>query len=143
MGATKQSGTKNAWTWVDDIKPVVLKVVADDAAFPSVADGVMKFTVPPEMDGMNLVSIGASVYSASDGGTAINISLYNLTQTQDMLSTQLTIDNTETTSKTAAAPAVINAETDDVADGDVLRVDVNQKGANALGFEFRMGFQLP
>jgi len=143
VGATKQSGTKNAWTWIDDIKMVVLKVVADNAAFPSIADGVMYFTTPPELNGMNLVSIGGHVYGASDGGVAINVSLYNLTQTQDMLSTQLTIDNTEFDSATAAAPAVINTATDDVVTADVLRIDINQKGANATGCEIRMGFQLP
>ena len=143
MGAKKQSGTKNAWTWADDIKPVVLKVVTDTTAFPDVADGVMYFTVPPELNGCDLVSVGAHVYTASDGGTAINISLYNVTQTADMLTTQLTIDNTEYDSKDATTAAVIDANNDDVATGDVLRIDVNQKGANATGFEFRMGFQLP
>ena len=143
MGAMKQSGSKTSWTWEPDIKSVILKVVGDAAAFPSVADGVIRFTVPAELNGMNLVSIGAHVYTASDGGTAINVSLYNQTDSCDMLSTQLTIDNTETDSKDAAAAAVIDATHDDVATGDVLRVDVNQCGTNAKGFELRMGFQLP
>jgi len=122
---------------------VVLKVVADDAAFPSVADGVMYFTVPPELNGYKLTSIGAHVYSASDGGTAINIDLFNVTDGQDMLSTALTIDNNETDSSTANTPAAINASYDDVATADVLRIDINQEGANAEGCEIRMGFTYP
>lgn len=124
-------------------RSVVIKVVGDGTAFPSVADGVIRFTVPAELTGMNLVSIGAHVYTASDGGTAINISLYNETDACDMLSTQLTIDNSTTDSSTAGTPAVIDATHDDVATADVLRVDVNQCGTNAKGFELRMGFQLP
>jgi len=124
------------------IKSVILKVVPDTTAFPAIADGVMYFTVPPELNGHNLVSVGAHVYTASDGGTAINISLFKVGDA-DMLSTQLTIDNTENDSSTAAAAASIDTAHDDVATADVLRIDVNQVGANAAGFEFRMGFQLP
>ena len=141
MGAQKQSGVKTAWTWVDDIKTVSLKVVADATAFPSVADGVAYYTVPPELNGMNLVSIGAHVYTASDGGTAINISLCN--GTTDMLTVQLTIDNGANDSATATTPATIDTDHDGVATANVLRVDVNQCGTNAKGFELRMGFQLP
>ena len=43
----------------------------------------------------------------------------------DMLSTKLTIDSGENTSATAATAAVINASNDDIAAGDVLRVDVD------------------
>jgi len=124
-------------------KNIVLKVVADGADVPDAADGVMHVTIPIEMNGMDLVSVGAHTYTASDGGTAINIDIYNLTQTQDMLSTAITIDNTETDSSTAATPAVINAATDDVVTADVIRIDLNQIGANAAGLEIRMGFRLP
>lgn len=124
-------------------KTVVLKVVADDAAFPSVADGAMYYRCPDDMDGYKLDTIGAHVYTASDGGTAINIDLYNVTDGVDILSTALTIDNNETDSSTAGTSAVINASNDDIAAGDVLRVDVNQCGTNAQGFELRMSFVYP
>ena len=124
-------------------KTIALKVVADDAAFPAVADGVMYFTVPETMNGYKLTAVGAHVYTASDGGVAINISLYNLTDTVDMLDTQLTIDNGEKDSSTAAAAATVDTDHDDVATADELRIDVNQCGANAVGFEFRMVFEYP
>jgi len=124
-------------------KIVILKVVPDTTAFPTVADGVMYFTIPPELDGFDVTSVGAHVYAASDGGVAINISLYNVTGAADVLSTQLTIDNGETDSSTAAAAAVIDTTEDDVTTADVLRIDVNQEGTNAAGFEFRMGFSRP
>jgi len=124
-----------------EIKTVVIKVVADTTAVPAIADGVAHFTVPEELNGYDLASVGAHTYSASDGGTAINISIYNLTQTQDMLSTQITIDNAGFDSSAAGTPAVINTATDDVATADVIRIDLNQIGANALGLEIRMGFK--
>ena len=145
MAGTKRPvGLATDWAWSGmETKSVIIKVVGDATAFPSVADGVIRFTVPAELNGMNLISIGAHVYTASDGGTAINVSLYNQTDSCDMLSVQLTIDNSEVDSATAATAATIDVTHDDVATADVLRVDVNQCGANAKGFELRMGFQLP
>ena len=148
MAATlRPYGTgSTSWSWQGmETKTVVIKVVGDTSAFPSVADGAIRFTVPAELTGMDMVSVGAHVYTASDGGTAINISLFNEGGgvNHDMLSTQLTIDNNETDSSTAEAAAVIDTSYDNVTTADVIRVDVNQCGANALGFELRMGFQLP
>ena len=128
-------------SYIRGTKNVIIKAVADGTAIPAITDGLAYFTVPIELNGYDLASVGAHVYTASDGGTAINVSIYNLTQTQDMLSTQLTIDNTETDSSTADAPAVINTATDDVATADVIRIDLNQIGANAKGLEIRLGFK--
>lgn len=124
------------------VKTVIIKVYADDGGL-TLADGEGFFTVPIELTGMDLVSVGAHVYTASDGGTAINISIYNLTDTSDMLSTQLTIDNNEKDSSTAVAAAVIDTTEDDVVTADEIRIDINQIGANAAGLEIRLGFKLP
>jgi len=124
-----------------EVKTVVIKAVADGTAIPAITDGLAYFTVPEELNGYDLASVGAHVYTASDGGTAINISIYNLTQAADMLSTQLTIDNTENDSSTASTPAVIDTAEDDVTTADVIRIDLNQIGANAKGLEIRLGFK--
>jgi len=124
-------------------KTVICKIQANDTAVPAIADGIFFFTIPEELNGMNMVTVGAHVYAASDGGTAINISVYNLTDTADMLSTQLTIDNTEKDSATATTAAVIDTGEDDVVTGDEIRIDLNQIGANATGLEVRLGFRLP
>jgi hypothetical protein len=120
---------------------VVIKVI-DDATALTIGDGKTHFTVPAEFNGMNLVSVGAHVYTVSSSGLP-TIQIHNLTDTQDMLSTLITIDANEKDSKDAAAAAVINATYDDVATGDEIRIDVDVAGTGTLGLEVRMGFRTP
>lgn len=42
-----------------------------------------------------------------------------------MLSTAMTIDSAETSTSTAATPPVIDTANDDVATGDVIRIDID------------------
>lgn len=101
------------------------------------------FHIPPGLNGMNLVYVHAMCDTAGTTGT-MDIQIHNVTDTQDMLSTKLTIDSTETGSDTAAAPAVINASVDDVATNDVLRIDVDAVQTTAAkGLVVTLGFQLP
>ena len=64
--------------------------------------------------------------STSGGPTTIQV--FNFTDGVDMLSTPITIDDTEPTSYTAAVPPVINGATDDVATGDIIRIDIDVAG---------------
>jgi len=124
-------------------KTVILKVVADDTA-PVAGDGKAHFTIPAELNGMNLVTVGAHVYTASGASGPVTVMIHNLTDTSDMLSTAITIDDTELDSATAGTAAVINASEDDVVTADVLRIDVDDIGDSATrGLEIRMGFRLP
>jgi len=120
---------------------VVVKVIADDTALAT-GDGKAYFTVPVELNGMNLISVGAHVYTVSSSGTP-TFQIHNLTDAQDMLSTLLTIDANEKDSKDAATPAVINTTYDDVATGDELRFDCDVAGTSTTGMEIRMGFATP
>lgn len=126
---------------VDITRAVVVKIIADDANL-TVADGLTHFTIPIELDGMNLVSVGAHVYTGSSSGLP-TFQIHNLTDAVDMLSTKITIDATENDSKDATTPAVIDAGNDDVATGDVLRFDCDVAGTGTKGMEIRMGFKLP
>jgi hypothetical protein len=103
-------------------------------------DGKAYLRVPQELDGMNLVSVAACVFTASSSG-AVTIMIHNLTDTVDMLSTALTIDANETDSKDAATPAVIDTGNDDVATGDILRVDVDGAGTGTKGLHVNLGFR--
>jgi hypothetical protein len=80
--------------------------------------------IPSGFNGYNLTAVYASVVTAGTTGTC-DIQIYNKTDSQDMLSTKLTIDSAETRSTTAATPAVINTTYDDVATGDVLQLDID------------------
>lgn len=105
-------------------------------------DGKAYFFVPLELNGMNLVSVAAMVDTVSSSGTP-TVQIRNVTDSQDMLSTLITIDINEKTSYTAATPAVIDATKDDVATGDQLAIDLDVSGTGTKGLWVNLGFQLP
>lgn len=122
-------------------KEFSLKIFGDDEAVAT-GDAKLHYTIPPGMNGMDLVSVGLHVYTVSTSGLP-TVMIHNLTDTVDMLSTALTIDENEKDSKDAATPAVIDTANDDVATGDELRFDVDVAGTGTKGLEVRLGFRLP
>lgn len=124
-------------------KAVSIQVIAGDAD-NATGDGQAYLVIPDGIGGMNLVGAHAYVVTAGTTGTQ-DIQIHNVTQAADMLSTKITIDTAETSSRTAAAAPVIDAANDDVADGDVLRVDVDaiHSGTAAQGLIVELVFQLP
>lgn len=113
-------------------------------------DGKFYFRIPTALNGMNLISCGASVFAKSTSGTP-TVQLArgrsaNATSAHtfaDMLSTLITIDANEFSSADAATPPVINGSNDDVLTGDLIRVDVDVAGTGTTGLFVTMGFQLP
>ena len=107
-------------------------------------DGAAYIHIPAAYAGMNLVEVHAEVITAPTG-SAETYNIYNVTDSVDMLSTALTIDAGETGSDTAATAAVINTSNDDVAQNDLLRIDVDGVGSTtaAQGLIITLGFQLP
>jgi hypothetical protein len=130
-------------------KRVVGVLVFDDATEVSTGDGAgdVFFRIPSTMNGWNLVAVAASNQTAATGtgSETTDIMIYNVTQTADMLSVALTIDEDETDSSTADASYTIDTNNDDVATGDQLRIDVDAvpstTGGNGLYVE--LIFQLP
>jgi len=118
-------------------RTVVIKCVADTIA-PTTGNGITHFVIPSTMDGKNLSSAQAHVYTAGTGSTT-TVQLHNLTDGQDMLSTAITIDASEKDSSTAATPSVTGSYTG-VSTADVIRIDVDVVATNTLGLEVRMVF---
>jgi len=115
----------------------------DYTANTTTGDGKGYFVVPEEMNGMNLVRVHARVITAGTTNTT-DIQIANVTDSQDMLSTKITIDSTETGSDSAATAPVINATYDDVATNDLLRIDVDAISTTAAkGLIVTLEFQLP
>lgn len=109
----------------------------------STGDGKAYVTIPTYMNGMNLAVVHARVITAGTTGTT-DIQIHNVTDAQDMLSTKITIDSTETASDTAATPAVINTTYDDVATNDLLRIDIDAVSTTApKGLIVRLEFRNP
>lgn len=91
---------------------------------PSTGDGAYYFAVPAEMDSWELTGIFAHAVTPPSGG-AVTVQIHNLTDSQDMLSTELTIDDGENSSATAATAAVINTSYDDLDTNDIIRIDLD------------------
>ena len=117
-------------------RTLIVKCVADGIG-PAVGNGITHITIPSTLNGKNLLSVEAHVYTAGTGGSLTSIQIHNLTDAQDILSTPITIDLNEKDSSTAATPPVISGN-NNVSTGDVLRIDVDAVATNTLGLEIRM-----
>jgi len=114
----------------------------DDLSTVSTGDGKAIFCIPVELNGYLLTDCEAYVSTVSGSG-ALTIQLRNVTDTQDMLSTRITIDANEYTSYTAATAPVIDTDHDDVATGDRIAIDVDGAGVGAKGLGVIMTFTAP
>lgn len=126
-----------------------IQVLAADSDW-STGDGKLYLRMPAELAGFNLVSVGMSVLTKSTSGIptlqiargrqASATADYSFS---DVLSTKLTIDANEFDSRTAATAAVINTTVDDLAEGDLLRFDIDVAGTGTKGCWVTLGIQLP
>lgn len=117
---------------------VVILKVYNEASAISTGTGKMYFTIPNELNGLDLKSCGAHLYTAGSGVT--HITLYNVTSAVDMLTSKMEIDTAEKDSKDASSAAVINAAADGVLVGEEIRVDISTAASAAKGLEVRAAF---
>lgn len=103
--------------------------------------GGWHFHIPPDLNGLDLVYVHAEVDTAGTTDT-MDIEIYNVTQTQEMLSTTMTIDTTpDTGSDQATTPYVIHATQKDVTTNDLIRVDCDAVHTTpAKGLVVTLGF---
>jgi hypothetical protein len=102
--------------------------------------------IPAGLNGMNLVSATASVGTGAAGSSSSGTPTFTVTNVTDsnaMLSTALTVDAEEYTSATAAAAAVIDTTKDDVATDDLIKVACTTAGTGTTYATITLGFQLP
>ena len=67
-------------------RTLIVKCVADGVA-PYTGNGITHVTIPSTLDGKQLLSAQAHVYTAGTGGSLTTVQIHNLTEAQDMLST--------------------------------------------------------
>jgi hypothetical protein len=141
--ATDRAVTPDGLAGSDYGKRVVQIQVSDPAGDAiTTGDGKAYFFISSELNGYNLVDADACVTTVSSSGTP-DIQIRNVTDSQDMLSTRITIDASEKTSYTAATAPVINTSYDDVATGDQLAIDIDGAGTGAKGLTVILTFQKP
>lgn len=139
---TARAVTPDALAGSDYGKRVMQVKVYDDVTAMSTGDGKFSFCIPPELNGYNLVDADAYVTTASTSGIP-DIDIYNVTQAAEMFTVGITIDQDEFSSYAAATGVTIDTNNDDVATGDILRVDVITAGTGAKGLGVNLTFQLP
>ena len=83
----------------------------------AVKDGVGYIEIPPECNGMNLISARARVGTAGTTN-ASTFDIYNVTDSTSMLSSAITIASGAT-----SGTGTIDTDHDDVATGDIIRID--------------------
>lgn len=99
------------------------------------------FTILSDFNGWNITHVYGSRKAGGTGVPAFQ--LRNVTDSVDVLSTKLTIDSGETTSGTAATPAVIDTTKDDVATNDMFAVDVDVAGTATYNAVVYVGLTKP
>jgi hypothetical protein len=119
----------------------VLEVLVTDpnGAALTTGDGKAYLAISDDLNGLNLIDADACVTTVSSSGTP-TIQIHNVTQAADMLTTKITIDANENCSYTAATAPVIDTGNDDVATGDILRIDVDVSGTGAKGLIVMLTF---
>lgn len=116
-------------------------VLVNDSTVLTSGDGKAYFDrVPSYMNGWDIVEVAANIVS---GTGLVTIQIHNLTQSADLLSTELTIDANEKDSKDAAAAAVINTAEDDLQTGDRFRIDIDGEGTGTTWLVVSFTARLP
>lgn len=141
-GSVVSSITDNSSGWNAALSRIVYVKVILETTVLATGDGQAYVTIPALLNGYDLIGAHAAVYTASTSGLP-TFQIHNLTDTQDMLSTLITIDENEFSSYTAATPPVIDTAHDDVATGDRLRIDVDLAGTGTKGLDIILTLQLP
>lgn len=124
-------GASSVFTEKDPEQVVTQTIVCNVVDFGdsvTAADGQFFFVVPDSLNGCDLTNVNAAVAANTFSSGTYAIDIYNVTQAADMLSTAMTIDAGETSTTSAATPAVIDAANDDVATDDIIRIDVTTIG---------------
>lgn len=101
---------------------VIQVACSDEATALAAAINTIRFRAP---HAMTLLAVRASLSVAQASGSLVTVDVNKGGTT--MLSTKITIDNSETTSATAATPPVISVTS--IAEDDEISVDIDQVGA--------------
>lgn len=137
----------NTWLLVDhnadgtnkDSPTLIFKVAGDTVALTT-GDGQEILTVPPSLNGKNLVDADIGITTVSSSGL-VTVNIRNITDSVDMLSTRMTIDVGEYDSFTALTQPQIDTAHDDVATGDRISVaDVDIAGTGTKGLSTILKF---
>lgn len=140
--ANDLSDVTNAATALNNLgvtRDISIKVFDDETAVET-GDGKKYWRLPDSLTGWFLGAITLKHYDGTDTGATL-FQVYDMTQSQDVLSTGVSVDDGENDSKDAATPAVIDADYNEVtANGTVYRFDCDTAGTDRTGAEICLTF---
>lgn len=144
-GATGATGSQGA-TGPSGGKSVSIQVLDKDTDLTT-GDGKAYFRIPSSLNGLDIIAVAAAVNTTSSSGLPTVMiargrqsGATNAHSFVDVLSTAITIDANEYDSKDATTAAVINTSNDDLATGDLIRIDVDVAGTGTKGLLVTMQF---
>lgn len=117
----------------------------NDTTEAVVADGVFYFPIPEDLNGLHLVA-GACGVSTVGGSGTMTVQVQNVGDettplSDDMFSTEITIDAGKNTSYHSAVQPVVDTAVDQVFTGQTLRVDVDTiPASDGLGLAIVLSF---
>lgn len=126
-------------SWPNVGRIIAFKVI-DDSTTLTTGQAKIIFNVPEELDNTLVVAAHAFVTTVSSSG-AITIQLRNVTDSVDLLGTEITIDASEFDSYTAATPPVITFANAQLSKSDRIAVDVDSAGTGAKGLSVYLSVQ--
>lgn len=125
--------------------PVHAIKVFTDRTINKVGDGQFKFPIEEDLGELDILAVRGFNGTPGTGPTTIQIS--NQTRGIDILSTPITIDAGEISSKTAAVPPVIRTDgipaANHVHEDDVIWIDVDAVGSGSKGLGCYITFGIP
>lgn len=129
-----------AYAQTGNTKTVSIILLPDDATLVT-GNGFanLPFYVPESLNGWRLTNVSAAVAEASISGKP-TFQVHNQTDSVDMLSTRITIDENELHSSTATDSPDINSSYRTVVTGDKIRFDCDVAGNGAKGAQIDLTF---
>jgi hypothetical protein len=104
-------------------------------------DDYVIFRIPVDLNGWNLISADAMCDPACDSGPTFTVT--NLTDTTNMLTRNIHIDDGELDTVTAFLPAIVDTDKDDVVTGDHIKIAVSDDGLNLKNVLVELRFEKP
>lgn len=127
----------------DIVRVVYIKVISESTSLTT-GDGKAYVTIPQGLNGMNLLSANANVYTKSSSGNvtvSIEKSPNNGVQWTDMLVNNIVIEANEYASFTATTQPSVNLSQDIVVKGYWVRVNVDGAGTGTKGLDVMLTFR--
>ena len=117
---------------------MMVQIVAASSTV-NAGDGQCYFFIPNALNGTNITDADACVNTTSTSTVNTSIQLYNVTDSVDILGTNIYIDANEKTSYTAATASSISNSA--ISTGDEIRVDTDAVGSGTKGLWVHLKFQ--